>query len=412
MRAGHHRPGPKRALHVEEATGLSTEESEVEMVERKGKGHPDSLIDGAAEAVSDALAHYYLRHFGRVLHYNVDKGILVGGSAVARFGGGEVIEPVYIMVAGRATRTLGRGSREELVPIAQIAREAIKGYIAKNMRFLDPEKHVEIETRIRQGSSDLVSIFMGEDGMPLSNDTSIGVGYAPLTITEKVVLGVEKHLNSASFKRGHPEVGEDVKVLGLRKKRALNVIVAAAMISGKLDDAGHYAGAIEEVKEEIERIASPHGLDARIQVNTGDDYKKGRFYLTVTGTSAEQGDDGNTGRGNRVNGVISPMRHYSMEATAGKNPVNHTGKIYNVLAALAAEKVVKEVPSVKECYVRILSKIGSPIDRPEIASAAVNLQRGAKLSSVRGDVESIVDESMSKVREVTQLILKERIALF
>jgi len=132
----------------------------------------------------------------------------------------------------------------------------------------------------------------------------------------------------------------------------------------------------------------------------------------VTGTSAEQGDDGNTGRGNRVNGLISPMRQYSMEATAGKNPVNHTGKILNALAVLTARDIVKKLPTVRESYVRVLSRIGNPIDQPLIASAAVVMEKGARLSSVKGDVESILDDSLTDIRKVTNLILQKKIELF
>ncbi len=55
-------------------------------------------------------------------------------------------------------------------------------------------------------------------------------------------------------------------------------------------------------------------------------------------TSVEMGDDGATGRGNRGNCLITPMRPMSIEAIAGKNPVNHVGKIYNVIAQQVAEE--------------------------------------------------------------------------
>jgi len=397
---------------VEELPAPSTDELEVEIVERKGRGHPDTLIDGAAEAVSQALSHHYLDNFGKVLHYNVDKGILVGGRAEAFFGGGRIIEPIYVLVAGRATTNVPIDGTEVDVPVREIARGAIRAFIRENVRFLDPDRHVQSETRIKPGSPDLVSIFMKHDGMPLSNDTSIGVGYAPLTPTEKVVLNVEHRLNSPEFKASHPEVGEDIKVLALRRDRSLDITVACAMVSSLVPDVGHYVNTVEELRREIEDVASGEGLDTNVQVNTGDDYARGTVYLTVTGTSAEQGDDGNTGRGNRVNGLISPMRHFSMEATAGKNPVSHTGKIFNAVALLTANRVVQEVHGVRECYVRILSRIGRPIDQPEIASAGLILHRGERLTQVRADVESIMDESLGRVRDVTGLILERKITLF
>ena len=402
----------QRSLHVEEIRGYGVQDFEVEIVERKGKGHPDSLIDGASEAVSLGLCNYYLEHFGAILHHNVDKGILVGGKSDPKFGGGRVLTPVYLMVAGRATELVPFKGKEVAVPVQKIAFDSIKEFIRETMRFLDPEKHLSIDTKIKQGSSDLISVFMRKGVMPISNDTSIGVGYAPLTPTEKLVLETEKRLNSASFKKKNPEVGEDVKVMGLRRGRKLDMTVAAAMVGPKIPDASHYVSVLEDVKEELARLASETKLDVAFKLNAADDLKRGNFYLTVTGTSAEQGDDGNTGRGNRVNGLISPMRQYSMEATAGKNPVNHTGKILNAVAILASDRIVKKVPGVSEAYVRLLSRIGKPIDQPQIASAAVVLERGTRLSSVNSDIQSILDESLGDIKRVTQLILKRQLELF
>lgn len=401
-----------RALHVEQIQGYGVEDFEVEIVERKGVGHPDSLIDGACEAVSRGLSRYYVDRFGAILHHNVDKGILVGGKAEAKFGGGRVLQPIYLMVAGRATELVPFRGKNVEVPVEEIANNSIKRFFRKTMRFLDPERHLRIETMIKQGSPDLVSVFMRKKSMPVSNDTSIGVGYAPLSPTEKEVLGIERLLNSRQFKRKYPEVGEDVKVMGMRRGKRLDITVAAAMVSGKVPDASHYESVLGDVAEEVANFSSKSPLEVRTKINAADDLKHGSYYLTVTGTSAEQGDDGNTGRGNRVNGLISPMRQYSMEATAGKNPVNHTGKIFNALALVAAEQIVKEVKGVRECYVRILSRIGSPIDRPLIASAALVLEDGTSLSAVRSDVDSILDSAASNVKRVTNLILDGKVVLF
>lgn len=50
-----------------------------EIVERKGLGHPDSLADGLANAISVAYSQYCLDKFGYVLHHNVDKLYIGGG---------------------------------------------------------------------------------------------------------------------------------------------------------------------------------------------------------------------------------------------------------------------------------------------------------------------------------------------
>jgi S-adenosylmethionine synthetase len=402
----------QRSLHVEEIRGLSVRDLDVEIVERKGKGHPDSLIDGASEAVSLGLSDYYLKHFGAILHHNVDKGILVGGKSEPKFGGGTIISPIYLMVAGRATELVPYKGKDVEVPVEEIARDSIRGFIRKTMRFLDPDENMVINTKIKQGSRDLIAVFMRKGAMPVSNDTSIGVGYAPLTPTENLVLSTEKLLNSHAFKKKYPEVGEDVKVMGLRRGKKLDTTVAAAMISSKIPDGSHYVSVLSDVSTELQKLAEQVNLDVNFKLNAADNPKHGEFYLTVTGTSAEMGDDGNTGRGNRVNGLISPMRQYSMEATAGKNPVNHTGKILNALSVLAAREIVKQCQSVREAYVRILSRIGKPIDQPLIASAAVVLEDGGRMSKVSGDIESIMNDSLDDIRNVTKLILQQKIDLF
>ena len=93
----------ERNIHVQPSTGAAVEEQDVEIVERKGIGHPDSICDGIAETVSRALAQTYLDRFGKVLHYNTDESQLVAGTAAPAFGGGEVLEPIYLLIVGRAT---------------------------------------------------------------------------------------------------------------------------------------------------------------------------------------------------------------------------------------------------------------------------------------------------------------------
>ena len=148
-------------------------------------------------------------------------------------------------------------------------------------------------------------------------------------------------------------------------------------------------------------------------MNTGDIPEKGVYYLTVTGTSAEHGDDGATGRGNRANGLITPLRPMSLEATAGKNPVSHVGKIYNVAAILIARRVYEQVSGLREVYVKLLSQIGRPIDDPLVADVKVNLEPGASLTAdMRREIEAIVDEELSGITRLTDLIIRGEAPLF
>jgi S-adenosylmethionine synthetase len=401
---------------VERLNYTPIEDQHVELVERKGLGHPDYIADAAAEASSIELSKYYIRKYGVILHHNLDKVLLVGGQSNPRFGGGEVLHPIYIIVAGRGTDiVIGEGNSLEYIPIGTIVVNAVKEWLRRNFRFLDPERHVVVDYKIRSGSADLVQIFkLGMRSRPLSNDTSFGVSYAPLSTLERLVLSVERYLNSSEFKKSLPEVGEDVKVMGLRIGKKVKLTIAAALISSLTPDLSHYLSVKEEIVNKVSDLAvkiAP-GYDVEVYVNTADKPDKGIVYLSVTGTSAEHGDDGATGRGNRVNGLITPLRPMSLEATAGKNPVSHVGKLYNVLARIICERVVKELPKVREVYMEILSQIGKPIDEPLIAVARLVVDDNSQFNIIKSDVEEIVKSELANMSRLTDLIINGQVNIF
>ncbi len=134
------------------------------------------------------------------------------------------------------------------------------------------------------------------------------------------------------------------------------------------------------------------------------------IYLTVTGTSIEMGDDGATGRGNRGNGLITPMRPMTMEAIAGKNPVSHVGKIYNVLAQRAASEVA-ELDGVNEAYVTLVSKIGSPISQPLLRGVQISgdLQMTPKMEA---EVNSIIDYWLESSDRMVEEFVEGKLRLY
>lgn len=403
----------ERTIYVEQLHQRRIEKTDIEIVERKGRGHPDYVIDGASEAVSRALCNYYIQKFGIVLHHNVDKGLIVGGKANPVFGGGEVIEPIYLVVAGRAVTDVLRNGKSTKIPVGTIALRAIRNFLKENFRFLDLDSHVIINYRIKQGSTDLVNVFESGNKIALANDTSFGVSYAPLSQTERIVLETEKYLNSQKIKMELPEVGEDIKVMGLRKNDRILLTISAPQISSLTPDMEHYISIKEEMKNRIADFSTKYTeRNVEVFINTADDLDKSIVYLTVTGTSAEHGDDGNTGRGNRIHGLITPCRPMSMEATAGKNPTNHIGKIYNVLARHAAKKVYEEVKGVSEVYIKVLSQIGKPIDQPMMTDVQLILQKGVLLNTIKEDIKSIINSEFNNIQKISTDVIERRISLF
>lgn len=373
-------------------------ELDAEIVERKGIGHPDTICDYLAENLSRELCKWYISEYGAIMHHNVDKALLVGGVARAEFGGGEVIEPIEIYLVGRAI--LEKGSKR--LDAHELAVESAKRWLRENIRNLDVERHVRIHTKIKPGSKDLVELFerfQKKGEMPLANDTSFGVGYAPLDSLERAVFEAESFLNSSDMKKEHPEIGEDIKVMGVRIRDRYRLTIALAFVGKYIKNIEDYfqkkEAILKKVKERVEGIV---GKEVEVFINTADSKEENSVYITVTGTSAEQGDDGQVGRGNRVNGLITPYRPMSLEAAAGKNPVSHIGKIYNRVANLIAQRVVKEIEEVEESYCYIVSQIGKPINEPQVLDVSVRTKKDIK--AIEEVVRRIAQEELDRMPEV------------
>jgi S-adenosylmethionine synthetase len=381
---------------VETFRGKSVTGHKVEVVERKGTGHPDYICDAVMEAISVALVREYRKSFGTVLHYNIDKGLLAAGRTVKRFGGGRVTKPMELSIGDRAT--FEAGGRK--IPVRDIAVSAAGEWISGNLRFVDPEKHVKYRVVLAPGSEELTDIFQRRGKVRAANDTSALVGYYPLSPTEEAVLSLERYLNSKRFKDRYPETGEDVKVMGMRKGRDLILTVAMPLIARLIKSEDEYFKRKKEVLKAMERFLKKcDGFrDITVSMNTLDERGRGLggIYLSLLGTSAEDADSGQVGRGNRVNGLISMNRPMSTEAAAGKNCMSHVGKIYNVLAHRIAERIYRNVEGIQEVYVLLLSRIGSPIDRPLMASAQV-LLRDRRLDEISKEAELILEKELSGI---------------
>ncbi len=400
-------PAVERHITVEPLKTQFIEEQPVELVERKGLGHPDSICDGVSEAVSRALSKMYLDEYGRILHHNTDETHVVGGQATPSFGNGKIAHPAYVCLVGRATTEVNG----ENLPFRQTSIDAAKAYIKGVCSHLDVEKQLDFDCKIGQGSIDLRGVFEQEGH--LANDTSFGCGYAPLSETETLVLETE-HFLTLKLKKKVRSLGEDVKVMGCRRGDEIKLTVAAAMVGRELKGRDDYISAIREVHDEVEKNAGKYTRrQVSVDVNTGDNYDKGVYYITVTGLSLENGDDGSTGRGNRVNGLITPYRPMSMEATSGKNPVNHVGKIYNLLSKEIASDIVKKAGgNVKEVHVRILSQIGKPVDQPLVAAVNLLVADAANKSDVYRQAREVTDGWLAKAHTVPQLLLTGKLATF
>ena len=391
---------------VEAFRGRSVTGHRVEIVERKGKGHPDFMCDALMEAVSIALSREYKKTFGTILHHNIDKGLLAAGRTVIEFGGGKLIKPMELTIGDRATFSAG-GKK---IPVKEIAVQAAREWIRQNLRFVDPDIHVRYRTVLAPGSEELTDIFLRPGEIHGANDTSALIGYYPLSPTEVVVLALEQHLNSKEFKQKYPETGEDIKVMGLRTGADLDLTVAMPLISAYIKSEDDYFRKKEISIKAIKKFLRQYRAfrDITVNLNTLDQRGRGLggIYLTLLGTSAEGADSGQVGRGNRVNGLISVNRPMGTEAAAGKNPVSHVGKIYNLLAHKTAEKIYRQTTGIEEVYVLFLSRIGSPVNKPHMATVQVLPMKGVRLKDISPDVMKILEKELSEIAGFCEKLAK------
>jgi S-adenosylmethionine synthetase len=379
------------------------EQRQVEMCEHKGIGHPDTLADGVCEAASRALSLAYLKAYGKILHHNLDKGLLAAGRSSPRFGGGSIEEKARLIICGRATRP------EPAFDVQTIVETAARDYLETQLQ--EAAAGIMIDTHIREGSANLKQIFARSADTALANDTSFGMGFAPYSPLEQNVLDLAATLRSKAFRQRFPSAGADFKVMGMRVDKHISFTIALAFVDRHVAGVSAYRQHKADILAYLAQQINP---GAAMQLNTLDDpaaRDESGLYLTVSGLSSEMGDDGQVGRGNRACGLITPARSMSLEAVAGKNPVSHVGKLYNVLAMQIARDIHARLDEAEGVTVQILSAIGVPVDQPQVA--AIEIQAGQGLNEpLRREAKNIAEEWLGNIPKVTSLILDQAVSLY
>ncbi len=399
----------KQEIFIESITGIPTFKKRFEIVERKGIGHPDTICDLIMNEVSIELSKLYLKETGAVQHHNMDKGLLVAGQSENNFGGGKITKPMKFILGDRATFLTD--SRQ--LPIGDFAVNTAKTWFEKNLRFVKDE-HVEYQVEIGTSSKELQSIFKDPKSFA-ANDTSALVGYAPFTNTESIVLETEEFINSNEFKKEFPESGEDVKVMGFRNNEHLDLTIAMAFVDRYVESENNYFKRKDEMLQSINEFLSKKIKDSfETQINCLDKVGKGidGLYLTVLGISADSADSGEVGRGNMANRVISPSRPAGAEATAGKNPVSHIGKIYNALSFRMADQIHKEVSALDEVFVWMYNVIGRPVSEPKAVIIQPIISSDSKLEDAeKNKITDIVENNLEQIDDFCKDLISGKIKI-
>lgn len=334
----------------------------IEFVERKGTGHPDTICDRLAEELACQLARDYLQYTGAVRHFNVDKAILAAGAVDIGFGGGVHVKPSKLVLVGKAAFGF------DWEPDTDELADQYHKRLLELLPDASPEAF-EVEVWLNRSSVDLAAVVHAETVAPLANDTSFAAVSLPRSILESIVHEIETHLNGDSYRKRVP-VGRDIKVMGARIGDDITVTVACPVLAHSVADRDQYDAVMDIVREDAVSIASAiAGRAVTVRVNQADQEES--VYLTLTGTSAEAGDDGQVGRGNRFGGLITPYRPMSLEAAAGKNPASHVGKTYHAIGSDISDRLISET-SIEEVTIRLLSSIGHLVTEPQAVHVEVS----------------------------------------
>jgi len=396
-------------IFLEPIRSMPTFKKRFEIVERKGIGHPDTICDLVMNQVSIELSKMYLKETGAIQHHNMDKSLLVAGQSENKFGGGKITKPMKLVIGDRATFEV----KGQKLPVEDVTISTAKKWFDNNLRFVK-EEHVEYQLEVGTSSHELRSIFENPKSF-VANDTSALVGYAPFTKTESSVLETEEYINSQNFKKEFPESGEDVKVMGFRNDNTLDLTIAMAFVDSHVDSENHYFKRKQDMLQSISEFHRKRGDfdEVKITMNNLDTKNKGieGLYLTVLGTSADNADSGEVGRGNMANRVISLTRPAGSEATAGKNPVSHIGKIYNALSFKLAEEIQKAVPDLEEVLVWMYNVIGKPVNEPKAIIIQPISDKELDLAKFESVIKEIVEQNLNKMDEFCMQLASGKIEI-
>lgn len=389
------------------------------IVERKGAGHPDTLADQLAETLSRVYARETLATFGAVLHHNFDKLALLGGASEVRYGRGRMTAPVRVLVNGRATRRCG----DVVMAVDDLIHATVREFFAERLPEL--AGHLSIELNVTSNASPgavlidshgaertnwfaptSVDALRERRGL-FANDTSLGTGWAPENDVEMFVRYLADVFSMPNpFRLARPWCGSDVKVMAFADEDTLDIVLCVPQKSMYVESRAAYIRNYNEVLEQCYALAKEllPGRRCTFRLNARDMVERDEVYLTYTGSSIESGDEGLVGRGNRVNGLITPLRPMNLEGANGKNPVYHVGKLYNVAARQIAQALHEQFGGHVE--VHLVSATGQLLTRPwrtlvRLSAADVSLD----------DVESVVIALLDGMPELTEAVVAGRIGL-
>ena len=391
---------------------MPPDKTHLEVVERKGLGHPDTLVDGIAEASEIAYARYCLEQFGVIPHHNLDKAMLLGGLCVQQFGRGEFQSPLNMLFMGRASSSFGG----ETIPLEDIQKETAKDYLARITPHLDTDDPLTYTAQsLTSTHSTRPHWFTPRDindlpeyiaKSPKANDTATMISYWPLTDTEKLTLDLEGYFYRNN-NLGLPVprfdfIGQDIKAMAVRNGDIITVTLAVPQVTTETADAATYFEREKEIEKQLQEYAKELIGDRahlNVVVNTQTKNANPRPYLVTAGSCTDFGEEGAVGRGNKTHGIISSFRPNTMEAPHGKNPTYFVGKLLGYQADLISKQIYEKLGS--SCQVVLQANLGDDLFDPSRVIVSTESDVGSS------DVEDIVAACLGLGRITTNRIIDE-----
>ncbi len=364
---------------------------DIETVEKKGMGHPDSIADAVAEEVAGVINGYFLEKYGAIPRYNADLVSIFGGDVEFDFGEGRVKKKADIDLGGNVPYL----DEREIAEIRSIAEQRIYEYLTGILRF-NAEDLFQINWKINHYSARNTAFFRGNErhghSSALAEDTVVAHGFYPYSDLEQLTLDVSQCINDLS---GEYPIGSDTKIMSIKNgiRNEIVLIISIGFKALELRNYDEYEAVKGAVQDRIQGFAQrriPSNSNLLVAINTADDDMRQKGHYLLSGSAAEH-DKGISGKGNQLSGVMTPFRYHSFESVFGKNPVFHAGKIYNVLSFLLTKEIAEQVRSRVDTI--IVSQVGAPLSCPR----AINVVTPIELSDQqRSQISDLVGNEMQK----------------
>lgn len=327
------------------------EKNNIEVVERKGMGHPDTLADKLAEECSRVYALYCYEKYGVILHYNFDK--LYIGAGLFKYEDGKInkYSNIIVNLNGRASNTING----EEIDIEKILKPVIKKYLKSIMPRLDVENDLTININCTQNTKrdywykprtiedvpDYTSI--------MANDTSLCVSNGGYTYCEQLAIKTEQffwnYTEEGYATPKYNDIGQDIKVMITRIDKEVTLSISLPVYKDKYNSDEDFANIIKKyenlINKEIQLIDNPNNYNVTVGINKMPDGSIDKYSLII-GSCCECGEEGVVGRGNNSQGIISAIRPHTMEASCGKNTRYHTGCVLAFLGNRVTKRIFEE----------------------------------------------------------------------